>query len=124
MRACIILFIAEGHPVLMSHLPQSCQSACSCAVYKLENILHRLHTGNISNMELKEIEGGQDGIKLLCEATYEKDKAEGRSEISSSTGWRNTLTKRLQEYEEFEKQRKFLSVLCQNIPKHVTGIYV
>lgn len=115
------MHIIEGHPLLRNSLPENCQLACSYAATKLDDILHHLCTGDISIMELEEIEQAQDRMKLLCEANTEEDKAKGRSE---HTEWKHALDERLKEYKLFEKHTNFLSHLCQNIPKHVAGMYM
>ena len=108
-----------GHLFLRNSLPERCQLACSYAATKLDDILHHLCTGNISIMELEEMEQAQDGMKLLCEANTEEDKAKGKSE---HTEWKHTLAERLKEYKLFEEHTNFLSYLCQNIPKDVAGM--
>jgi hypothetical protein len=66
------------------------------------------------------IRRAQDAMKLLCEAANEgKD---GRLAPSTDTEWKPTLTKRLLEYDEFQKQNSFLLHLCQNVSRQVSGV--
>jgi hypothetical protein len=112
--------IYKARPVLLSALPQPCQFACSLAFSKLQDIIDQLHTGDISIVELNMIKRAQDAMKLLCEAANEGGN--GRLAPSSDTEWKPALTKRLQEYDEFQKQNSFLLHLCQQVSRQVLGV--
>ena len=106
----------------MKGLPETCQLACSYAFTKLEDIFYHLNTGDISYMELEEIKRAQDAVKLLCEAANENEKTKQRPPCTLNADWMDTLEGRLQEYEEFNKDKTLLLHLCQKIPRQVAGM--
>ena len=106
--------------MLLDALQQHGKFACCCASSKLEDVFRQLHTGDISIVELEMIRRAQDSVKLLSEAANEENN--GRPPPSTDAQWKLSLTERLQEYNEFQKQNSFLLHLCQKVPTQVLGM--
>ena len=112
----------EGNSKLKEGLPESCQLACSCAVSKLDDIFRQLQSREISIQDLQKIKTSLQQMKQLCEATEQKDdKSKKTVELTSYAVMHCAVNLRLEEFNEFEKQKCFLLQLCQKIHGGVKG---
>ena len=116
MSKCLYWSFPEGASILKAGLPPSCQSACFCAISKLEELSKQLHTGDITILDLQKIQKSLPEMKRLCDAAEEQ-----KSRHMSYAQMSLDLPLRIKEYDFFEKQNGILHHLCQKLSPKIKG---
>lgn len=103
-------------------LSKSCEKACSCAIIKFNSVSSQLQTGEISCLDMHEVNKSLPAMKQLCEAAEEKEKKTKKKSEDSSlfNTLREAIKCRLQEYKVFIKQRDCVLRLCYQC-KNIKG---
>ena len=90
--------------------------ACYCAISKLEEILQKMQSGDISILDLRIIEKARLIMKKLCSAAC----MEKEEQIPHHSHYDNLIEQNLRAYGIFKKKGDFLLQLCYRL-SDVTG---
>ncbi len=105
---------AGSDSVLKRSLPEECQSACVCALTKLQELFDNIQSGNISMRDLRKIMKCEEKVKVLYESVgVQSGQAIRNVAYSKVHGYLNL---RKSEYEHFTSIRSYLL----NLAKYLT----
>ena len=112
----VIFVVIDGSSKAKNGLPDNCLIACSCAFFKLEEILGHIHDGSITVHQLQMIHGSDEQMKRLCNAMpVEAQKSLQGVELHTA------LNQKLDEYRMFSQQLECLNHLCHTIDPEICG---
>ncbi len=107
----VVLHSAGSESVLKEGLPEECQSACVCALTKLQEVSDSILSGDITMRDLSTITQQSQKFQALCDAV------QGRHTICTFeySSVEKNLSLRTEEFEEFSRYKSYLLNLLSHL---------
>ncbi len=109
----MVLHSAGSESVLKEGLPEECQSACVCALTKLQEVSDSILSGDIMMRDLSTITQQRQKFQTLCDAVGVRGKHTICTFEYSSV--EKNLSLRTEEFEEFSRYKSYLLNLLSHL---------